>query len=487
MLHTMPEPAAAKHPTPILVVLVLALTSFALSQTLVVPTLPALAKGFDASQATTSWILTGFLLSASVATPIVGKLGDLYGKGRVLTVVLLIFAAGSVVCALADSIAMVIAGRVIAGVAGGVFPLAFGIVRDTFPRERVAGAIGLLSAAFGVGGGIGLPVAGFVVDNLDLSWLFWISLVAVPVAAATHRLVPPSPPVGRAKVDWLGAVILSLALVAILLAVTEAADWGWTSARTLGLVAAGLVLLAIWLRVESVREQPLIELGILRDRVVATTNLAGFLVGFTMFSSFLLIPQFAQLPEAAGYGFGMTVTAAGLLIAPTAATQLIAGSLAGRLSALIGLRLALVLGATLAALASVVLAVAHEHPWHFIVGGIFLGAGISTSFAATANLIVAAVPQSDVGIATGINTIMRTVGGAFGAAGATAIVAAHTVAGSSLPAERGYTVAFLVSAAGGVLAIGAALLIPRSGQDEQHERNRPADADPARLGERLHA
>src|SRR3954471_16605099 len=216
----MPQPRQAKHPGQILAVLVLAAISFSLAQTLVIPALPALARDTHASPAAASWVLTAFLLSAAVATPIVGKLGDLFGKGRVLTGVMLGFALGSVVCALAHSIGLIIAGRAIQGVAGGVFPLSFGVIRDTFPRGKVVAGIGMLSASFGIGGGIGLPLAGIVVDNLDISWLFWISLVSLPVALAVARLVPPSPPVARARVDWLGALVLSLALVAILLAVT---------------------------------------------------------------------------------------------------------------------------------------------------------------------------------------------------------------------------------------------------------------------------
>ena len=188
-----------------LATLVLACVAFSLSQTLVVPALPALAREFDASQSAVSWVLTGFLLSASVATPIVGKLGDLYGKGRMLTVVLALFSVGAVINALAGSIGVVIAGRVLQGVAGGVFPLAFGIVRDTFPREHIPGGLSIVSAVFGIGGGIGLPLSGVIVDNLDLQWLFWVNLIALPAAFAAHRLVPPSPPVPNARVDWLGA------------------------------------------------------------------------------------------------------------------------------------------------------------------------------------------------------------------------------------------------------------------------------------------
>jgi MFS family permease len=196
---------AEQRPTPVLLTLALACVAFSLSQTLVVPALPSLAQEFDASPSTVSWVLTGFLVSASIATPIVGKLGDLFGKGRVLTAVLVLFSAGAVINALAGSIGVVIAGRLLQGVAGGVFPLAFGIVRDTFPRDQIAGGLAMISAIFGIGGGIGLPLSGVIVDNVDLQWLFWINLIALPAAFAARKLIPPSPPVENAKVDWLAS------------------------------------------------------------------------------------------------------------------------------------------------------------------------------------------------------------------------------------------------------------------------------------------
>ena len=271
------------------------------------PALPALAEEFDASPSAVSWVLTGFLVSASIATPIVGKLGDLYGKGRVLTACLLLFCVGAVINALAPTIEVVIAGRVLQGVAGGVFPLAFGIVRDTFPREQIPGGLAIISAIFGIGGGIGLPLSGVIVDNVDLQWLFWINLIALPAAFAAHRLVPPSPPVENTRVDWLGAVA----------AVGRA---GRDPARRLagrrvglGLAgqrrrrsAAGSRLVGAFVAVEGRVHQPLIDLEVLRKPAVAATNLTGFLVGIAMFSSFLIIPQFAQAPESTGYGFGFT-------------------------------------------------------------------------------------------------------------------------------------------------------------------------------------
>ena len=449
-----------KHPVGVLFVLLLAGVSFALSQTLVIPALPDISRNVDASPAAASWILSGFLLSASISTPIVGKLGDVYGKGRVLTLVLLLFSLGGVVCALAHSFPLLLAGRVIQGVAGGVFPLAFGIIRDTFPPDRVASGLGLVSAILGIGAGIGLPLSGVIADGIGVEWLFWISLIALPAALAAHRLVPASPESRRIGIDWLGAALLSAALAAVLLAVTEANDWGWGSARTIGLFAAGGILFAIWIWVESRVDEPLIDLRVLSGRAVATTNLTGLLVGFAMFSSFLLIPQFAQAPESSGYGFGDSVSQAGLLLVPAAIFQLVAGPLAGGLGARIGFRTTLAIGAGLATMAFVFLALEHAHPWQFIVSAALLGSGISFAFASMANLIVGAVPQAEVGVATGINTIMRTVGGAFGAAVATAILTGNTIAGSSLPSEGAYTAAFVLSAAGGLLALGAALLVP---------------------------
>src|SRR3954454_6088860 len=245
------ETPPQQRPTSVLLTLIAACVAFSLSQTLVMPALPALAEEFETSPTAVSWLLTGFLLSASIATPIAGKLGDLFGKGRVLTAIMLIFAAGAVINALAPTIEVVIAGRVLQGAAGGVFPLAFGIVRDTFPPAQVPGGLAIVSAVFGIGGGIGLPLSGVIVDNVNLDWLFWISLSAVPVAWAAHRFVPPSPPVAQTRVDWLGAALLSAGLASTLLGVSRAGSWGWGSPANVGAIAGGVALIGVFLAVEA--------------------------------------------------------------------------------------------------------------------------------------------------------------------------------------------------------------------------------------------
>lgn len=455
------ETGLAEHPDRVLAVLLAAGVVFALSQTLVLPALPTLAATYGASQAATSWVLTGFLLSASVATPVVGKLGDTLGKGRVLTAVLLVFALGGVVNALAPTIEVLIAGRVLQGVAGGVFPLAFGVVRDSFPRARVPGAISLISAVFGVGAGIGLPLSGVLVDQLDVSWLFWLSLVAVPAALAARRWVPPSPPQARQSVDWTGALLLAAGLAALLLGVTQASSLGWGSPANVGLLAGGALVLVVWALVERRVAEPLIRLDVLTQRTVAATNLTGFVIGLSMFAGFLLIPTLAQAPADTGYGLGTSATVAGLILLPSAIGQLAVGPVAGRLGVATGFRTTLVLGAGLATAAFTLMALAHSAAWHLMLGGFLLGAGIAFAFGSMANLVVDAVRQEEVGVATGINTVVRTVGGAFGSAIATTVVAA-SASGGGPPTDAGFTTAFVLSAAAALAAVGTALLVPRT-------------------------
>jgi EmrB/QacA subfamily drug resistance transporter len=458
MTHTV----HGKPVAPVLGALLLAALAFALAQTMVMPALPHIAEEYGTSPSTAAWVLTGFLLSAAVCTPLAGKLGDVFGKGRVLTVVLLGFATGSVVCALAGSIELVIAGRVVQGLAGGVFPLAFGIVNDELPGEKRAVAIGLISAMFGIGGGVGLPLSGIIVDNAHLSWLFWTGLMALPAAAAAWFYVPPSPARQRTRIDWAGAAVLSAALVAILFSLTKANEWGWGSPGFLGLLAAGLATLAGFALLELRVAVPLIDVRVLRHRPVLATNGTGFLIGVAMFGSFLLIPQFSQAPESTGYGFGMSVTGAGLVMLPSALTMLFAGPLAGALGNRIGFRAVLAIGTALAGSSFFLLAVAHGEVWHFMLSGVLLGAGISCSFGAMANLIVASVDARDVGIATGINTVTRSVGGAFGSALVTALLTADTIGATPLPTERAYTEAFTLSGLVALVALGAALAIPRA-------------------------
>jgi EmrB/QacA subfamily drug resistance transporter len=444
-------------------VLLIAALAFALQQTMVVPALPAIRDELGASTTTVTFVLTAFLLTASVSTPILGRFGDMFGKERVLVIALAIFGLGSLICALSHSIAVLIAGRAIQGTAAAVFPLAFGIIRDEFPPERVATGIGLISAMFGIGGGVGLVLSGVIVDHLAYEWIFWTGLGFVAVAiVATFLWVPESPIKSPARIDWGGAALLSAALVALLVGVSEANTWGWGSAQTIGLFVVAAVVLVTWVRFERRQPQPLVDIGMMRERAILTTNLTALLLGFGMFGSFILIPQLVQLPESTGFGFGATVTESGLFLAPSAAAMLFAGPLSGWLGGRIGSRLPLLIGTAVTMVSFALLALSHDTRGSIYLASLLLGIGIGFSFASMANLVVQAVHPSRTGVATGINTIMRTIGGSLGGQIAATVVAAHVVASTGLPEEFGFELAFILSAVGMALAFLAALAIPRS-------------------------
>ena len=435
--------------------------AYSLAQTMVIPALPELQAEFHANPDDATWLLTAFLLTSSVATPLLGRLGDMHGKERWLLISLAIFGVGSLIAALGGSLAVLVTGRAVQGAGGAIFPLAIGIIRDEFPRERVAPAIGTVSAMFGIGGGTGLVLAGLFVDHGSISWIFWLSVVTTALAAlATWLWVPESPVRVRARIDWVGGVLLSLVLIALLLPISEGNTWGWTSGRTLGLFAAAAALAVVWAWWELRVDDPLVNLALMRERPVWTTNVAGFAIGFAMFGSFVLIPQFVQTPSSAGYGFGASVTESGLFLLPSAVLMLFAGPFSGRLGARYGSRVPLALGALSSGLSYAWLAAFHGARIDIYLASVLLGLGVGMALAAMANLVVEAVPPDVTGVASAINAIMRTIGGAVGAQVAAAIVSGSLAAGASFPAESGFTGAFTMSAVGSLVALLVCFAIP---------------------------
>ena len=449
-----------QHPGITLAVLSIGGLSFALLQSLVAPALPDIQHTLHTNESTVAWILTAYLLSASVATPIIGRLGDIHGKEKSLLVVLGILAVGTLISALATSIGVMIIGRIIQGVGGGIFPLAFGIIRDEFPPKRVAGGIGLMSAILGVGGGLGIVLAGPIISGLSYHWLFWAPLATVLVSAVlTYFFVPESPIKAPGRINWGAGALLSGGLAALLLAVSQTTTWGWTSSKTIGLIAIGLVILIAWVRVELRARFPLVDMMVMRSRPVWTTDLVAFMLGAGMYSSFIVLPQFVETSTNTGFGFGASVTGAGLFMVPLTIAMMIIGPMAGVLQARFGSRLPLIVGCGFAATAFGMLAVAHSNAWEVYVAAALLGIGIGLAFAAMANLIVEAVPPDQTGVATGVNTITRTVGGAFGGQ-----IVASIIAGPGGPTESSFVLAFTVIAGSLVLSILAALAIPRPGR-----------------------
>jgi EmrB/QacA subfamily drug resistance transporter len=446
-------------------VLTAGVIAFALLQSLVTPVLPTIEAALHTNQSDVTWVLTGYLLSASIFTPILGRLGDMIGKKHMFVLALAALSAGCLLAALATSLATMIVARVIQGVGGGVLPLAFGIIRDEFPPDRVAGAVGAISALIAVGAGVGLVVAGPIVDLLSYHWLFWAPLVVLVAAAiAAQLLVPESPVRTPGSINWPAALLLSGWLVALLLSVSQAPSWGWGSPEVLGLLAAAAVLAALWVLVESRSAQPLIDMGMMRLRAVWATNLGALLFGVSMYAAFAFLPQFLQTPSAAGYGFGASITESGLLLLPQTAASFVLGLVSGRLAQRVGSKKVLVIGAFVAALGDLAFVLAHDSRTAVTLGSIVMGAGFGLAFAAMSNLIVAAVPPAQTGVASGMNANIRTIGGAVGAAVMASVVTAGTAPGR-LPPESGYSHGFLVLTGALACSALAALLIPSIPRD----------------------
>ncbi|MBB4661228.1 MFS transporter [Conexibacter arvalis] len=438
--------------------LTLASLAYAVMQMMVVPALPAIERDLGGGPGGVAWLISAFLLSTAIATPVLGRLGDMFGKERVLVAVLALFAAGGLLGALATSLPMLIAARAIQGFGGAIFPLAFAIARDVLPPRRLPLAIGLMSGTFGVGGGIGVVASGVIVDHASWHGIFWLGIAMPLVAIAGVRLfVPPSPARERVRIDWVGALLLAGGLVPLLLAVSRGQAWGWASPPVVGLFAGGALTLAAWVRWELGRREPLIDVRLLSNRAVWTVNAAALCIGFTLYATSYLVPQLVQRdPATAGVGFDASTTEAGLFLLPAMLAGLVFGPLAGLLSSRVGAKRPLLLGVAVMAAGQALLAFAHDEAWQ-VHAGTLLAYGIGLTFAmtATSSLIVGGVPRGQTGEATGMNTMVRTVGGAVGSQVVTALVIS-----SGAVSSHGFTLAFAVCGALLLLAVPLCAAVP---------------------------
>ena len=451
------------------VVLCAGVSTFSMLQSMVNPVLPTIQAALGTDQRTVTWLLTAYLLSASVFTPIVGRIGDKVGKERMLVVALGALAVGSLIAAVAPTIGVLIFARVVQGIGGGVLPLTFGIIRDEFPAERVAGAIGTAAALLAVGGALGLVVSGPLVEALSYHWLFWLPMLLTAVAAvAAWLFVPASPVRTEGRIDVRAAVLLSGWLVCLLLPVSQGRDWGWSSPLVVGLLVASVLLCALWVRTEVRSDAPLIDMRMMRLPAVWTTNLVSLLFGVGMYAGYAFLPQFLQTPERAGYGFGASVTVSGLLLLPQSLATFVVGLLSGRLAARYGSKRLLVVGAALSAVSQLGLALVHDSTWQVLAATVLGGSAFGLAFAAMSNLVVEAVPRSQTGVASGMNANIRTVGGAIGGAVLGSVVTAGARA-DGLPVEAGYTNGFAVLAGCSAVAALVALLVPVPRQPEPEE------------------
>jgi EmrB/QacA subfamily drug resistance transporter len=447
-----------QHHNVTLAILTLAGAAFSLQQTMVFPALGTFQEEFGTSTAWTTWVLTGFLVSGAVLTPILGRLGDQFGKERLLLVSLGLFLAGCLGAAFAWNLPSLIAFRVVSGAGGALFPLSFAIIRDEFPADKVKVGIGLLSAVWGVGGGFGIVLSGVIVDNF--SWRYLFLLGSIPVALSlvlVDRFVPESPIRSPSRVDVPGALLLSGGLISLMVALTEGEDWGWGSPLLLALLALAAALFICWGVVEARSSSPMVDLRMLAHRPILLTNIATLIAGFALFSCFVLVPTFVE--SDAGYGFGATATQAGLYLLPSSLLMLVAGPLAGMLGRRYGSKWPLAGGMVVVSAAALLFAFAHDDSGSVLLASALLGLGVGAAFAAMAALIADNVDQREMGVAGGMNTVVRMIGGVIGGQVGAAVLTARTIGTTSVPTESAFTITFALSAVTALVAAAIAVSI----------------------------
>ncbi|SEE58486.1 MFS transporter [Jiangella alba] len=440
-------------------VLLLAVSAFALSQTAVIPALGAIARDRQVSVSGATWVLTAYLMSAAVLAPLLGRLSDLFGSRRLLVITLAVFTAGAAIAAASPSLAGLVLGRALQGVGGAVLPICYGIVRRSIPEQRRAVAIGILSGTMSVGGGIGLVVGGVIVDHGSYRWIF---VAAAVMGASTVALVrfaiPALPPMAAGRVDVVGGALLSAGVAAGVLALSLTGRPGWTTLLSMAAVAAltGFVL------VERRTAAPMVHLPTFTTRSVVVANAIAFLTGYAIFTMFVVVPQLMTIPRASGYGFGRTAVASALVLLPGTVAMLAVAPATGYLARRWTPKLPLVTGCALAAAGQLGLAADHGSVASVAAWSVVGFIGLGQVLAALPNLIIDTVPVHRIGEATGVNSLIRLIGGAIGSQAAAVLVAARTGDRMPWPAESGLVVALLVGSA--ACFVGAATASAARGQ-----------------------
>lgn len=455
---------AARTPATGLIVAILALAGIVVSlmQTLVIPIIPHLPEYLNAEASDTAWAVTATLLASAVATPVVGRLGDMYGKRRMLLLSLGVLIAGSIVAGLSSSLIPMIVGRSLQGLAAGVIPLGISIMRDVLPAEKLAGAIAIMSASLGVGGAFGLPLAAVIAEYADWHFLFWISaILAALAAAAIVAVVPESPVRAGGRFDYTGALSLSVTLVALLLAVSKGASWGWSSGQTVASIVIAAVAGAGWVLWERRTPAPLVDVRVSARRQVMLTNVISILFGFAMFAASMVFPQVVQMPEATGYGLGSSMLVAGLVMAPFGLMLLVAAPVSSHITNTYGPARTLMIGALVVAAGYVLGCFMLHSIWQLIVTGLIIGTGTGLAYGAMPALIMGAVPPEQTGAANSFNTLMRALGTSFASAIAGVVLAQVTIAHTAVPSEDAFRLVMALAGGAALISFLIATALPR--------------------------
>ncbi|MFD9334441.1 MFS transporter [Streptomyces sp. NPDC060028] len=469
------NPAIPARPTFVVPVLAFCGVVVAVMQTLVVPLLPHVPELTGSTPAAAGWLVTVTLLTGAVFTPVLGRVGDLYGKRRVLLASLWVLTAGSVLCAVSSDIGVLITGRALQGAALAVIPLGVSIIRDELPAERVLPSIALMSSSLGIGAAVGLPVAALVVEHFDWHTMFWASAgLGLLDVLLVLRIVPASSQRAPGRFDTVGALGLAATLVGLLLVVTQGPEWGWAAPRTLGLLAGSVLVGLAWGRYELRHSSPMVDLRVSARPAVLLANVAALLIGFAFYANSLVTAQLVQEPVTTGYGLGASIVESGLCMLPGGLAMVALSPVSARLSARYGPRTALAVAAAVMAAGYVVRFFTSHSLWPIVAGATVVASGTAIAYSALPALVMQAAPVSETGAANGLNTLMRSVGQACCSTVVTVVLAHVTfrAGGREAPTLHAYLLIFLIAGGTALAALGAALLLPARRPVRSQDRRR---------------
>jgi MFS family permease len=448
--------------------------SAALTQTMVIPIQSELPQLLSTSASNASWVVTITLLAAAVTMPVAGRIADMVGKQRVLTASAALLLVGSAVCALSDSLAPMLAGRALQGLAMGFIPVGISFIREFAPPETASTAVATMSATLGVGGAIGLPLAAWIADSGDWHALFWVSTaLAAVITVLTWFAVPHVHDGSSGRLDVPGTIGLAVGLSAFLVGVSKGSTWGWDSGRTWGSIVLGIVVLLAWGAFELRQAEPLVDLRTTAQLPVLMTNLAAVAIGFGMMAQSIVVPQLLQMPEATGYGLGQSILAAGLWMAPAGLMMLVFAPVSSGLMRSIGPKRTLMIGAAVLGSGYVVALVLMGAPWQLLIASCVASAGVGIGYAAMPTLILDSVPPREAASAVGVNGLMRSTGTTLAAAVMATLLTSSTTSlgGFEVPSESAFQWCFVVGAVAAFLGVAIAAAVPgvvrRSGADAE--------------------
>ena len=448
----------------VITVLCLSGTTVSLQQTMVVPLLPAFQQVLGVSADDASWLVTATLLTSAVATPIVARLADMFGKRLMMLVCIVLMTAGSIVAALGADFATIVAGRSLQGFSSALIPVGISIMRDELPREKVSSAIALMSATLGIGGALGLPLGGILYQQAGWESVFWLSAaVGAAILVAVFAVVSESDVMTRGRFDFLGAVMLSVILTALLLAISKGGSWGWGSERTILLFVVTAVGLALWIPYSLKVSQPLVDLRTSARRPVLLTNIGSIMVGFALFANMLLSTQQLQLPVASGHGFGLDPVAAGLAMIPSGLAMVVFSPVSGALINRYGGKATLITGSAIMAAAYIGRVFFSDSIAAVIIGSTIVSIGSAVAYAAMPSLIMANVPITETASANGLNALLRAIGTSSSSAAVAAILAGVTVSvgGTVYPSMAAFQDVFWLAALASLASCAVVGFVPR--------------------------